>query len=94
MAANGDQDELARRFLDLWQTQVTALAEDPEFAALMQRWIALWMAGSWNESVAPGPPTAAAPSRTGASDLDDLTCRIRDIERRLDALERNSGAGN
>ncbi len=37
MAERADLDELARRYLDLWQDQMTALAGDREFAETMQR---------------------------------------------------------
>ncbi len=37
MAERADLDELARRYLDLWQDQMTALAGDKEFAETMQR---------------------------------------------------------
>jgi hypothetical protein len=30
-------EELARRYLDLWQDQMSALAADPDFAAALQR---------------------------------------------------------
>ncbi|MCZ8122125.1 MAG: hypothetical protein ACKOEE_15085 [Tagaea sp.] len=35
-------DELAKRYLDLWQDQITALAADPETARLMGRSLQLW----------------------------------------------------
>lgn len=35
-----DLDELAERYLDLWQDQMTALASDPEFAEAMSRLLA------------------------------------------------------
>lgn len=37
MAEQADLDELARRYLDLWQDQMTALAGDKEFAETVQR---------------------------------------------------------
>ena len=37
MAERADLDELARRYLDLWQDQMTALAGDKEFAETVQR---------------------------------------------------------
>jgi uncharacterized protein YhaN len=37
MSERADLDELARRYLDLWQDQMTALAGDKEFAETMQR---------------------------------------------------------
>ncbi|MCM0020362.1 MAG: hypothetical protein NBV67_10245 [Tagaea sp.] len=35
-------DELAKKYLDLWQDQMTALAADPETARLMGRSLQLW----------------------------------------------------
>ncbi|MFM7344202.1 MAG: hypothetical protein ACKO1J_02390 [Tagaea sp.] len=35
-------DELAKRYLDLWQDQMSALAADPETARLMGRSLQLW----------------------------------------------------
>ena len=32
-----DLDDLARRYVDLWQDQMTALAADPAFAESMQK---------------------------------------------------------
>src|SRR3546814_14243585 len=32
-----DLDDLARRYVDLWQDQVSALAADPEFAESLQK---------------------------------------------------------
>jgi len=37
MTERTDLDELARRYLDLWQDQMTALAGDEEFAETMRR---------------------------------------------------------
>jgi uncharacterized protein YhaN len=37
MSERADLDELARRYLDLWQDQMTALAGDREFAETMQQ---------------------------------------------------------
>jgi hypothetical protein len=37
MSDNPDIDELAERYLDLWQDQLSALAGDPEFAEMMTR---------------------------------------------------------
>ncbi len=37
MSERADLDELARRYLDLWQDQMSALAGDTEFAETMQR---------------------------------------------------------
>jgi hypothetical protein len=41
MAEQGDLDELARRYLDLWQDQMTALANDPEMAEATEQMLRL-----------------------------------------------------
>ena len=38
-----DSHDLAKRFLDLWQDQVTAMATDPDLADGLRRWQALWL---------------------------------------------------
>jgi hypothetical protein len=40
MSDTPDLDELAERYLDLWQDQMSALASDPEFAEVMNRLLA------------------------------------------------------
>lgn len=45
MAEHGDMDELARRYLDLWQDQVSALAADPELGAAVEKLMAGFAAG-------------------------------------------------
>lgn len=40
MSEQADLDELARRYLDLWQDQMTALAGDTEFAEALQQLMA------------------------------------------------------
>lgn len=53
-----DLDDLARRYLDLWQEQLGALASNSEAADLMARTIALMNAGAANFAAmaAPGGP--------------------------------------
>ncbi|WP_242468918.1 hypothetical protein [Rhodovibrio salinarum] len=41
MAEQGDLDELARRYLDLWQDQMTALANDPDMAEATEQMLRL-----------------------------------------------------
>jgi len=52
MSDTPDLDELAERYLDLWQDQMSALASDPEFAEVMNRLMA--------SSAAAMPDVAAA----------------------------------
>ncbi len=40
MSDTPDLNELAERYLDLWQDQMSALASDPEFAEVMNRLLA------------------------------------------------------
>jgi hypothetical protein len=40
-----DPESLARRFLDLWQDQLTAVAGDPQLAETMTRWIGMTAPG-------------------------------------------------
>ena len=37
MSQTEELEDLARRYVDLWQDQMTALAADPDFAEAMQR---------------------------------------------------------
>ncbi len=48
-----DAQDLARRFVDLWQSQLQAMATDPEVADAMRRWGALWT----GRGMAPARPT-------------------------------------
>jgi len=41
MSEPPDPESLARRFLDLWQDQMTAVAGDPQLAEAMARWISI-----------------------------------------------------
>ena len=61
MTSPPDPHDLARRFLDLWQDQVQAIATDPELADSVRRWTALWTG-------AMHPGGAAAPSGGEAGD--------------------------
>ena len=46
MAESADLDQLAERFVDLWQDQMGAMAGDPELSRLMRRMLGLWGLGS------------------------------------------------
>ncbi|RMD62676.1 MAG: hypothetical protein D6826_06785, partial [Alphaproteobacteria bacterium] len=58
MANDADLDDLARRFLDLWQDQMTALATDEDLARTLQRMAAAMTASAW--AAAAGPAAMAA----------------------------------
>ncbi|WPZ34976.1 hypothetical protein T8K17_02260 [Thalassobaculum sp. OXR-137] len=72
-----DAGDLARRFMDLWQSQVQAMATDPEVTDAMRRWTALWTgqgfaappARPMADGLQPGygPGAAAASSSAAAS---------------------------
>jgi len=64
MSEPADLDDLARRYLDLWQDQMSALAADEDFARLMQR-----IMGGMGMTAAAGPaawPALMAAMRAGA----------------------------
>ena len=102
MAEPPTMEELARRFLDLWQDQVAALAADPQVAA---QWRQLMLAslgmsealkgGAAREQARAGAaPAGAAPaaaaSGLGRDDPAGLARRVAALEQRLAAVE--SGA--
>ena len=45
MPETPDPESLARRFFDLWQDQLTAVAGDPQVAETMNRWIGMTAPG-------------------------------------------------
>jgi hypothetical protein len=95
-------DRLARRYLDLWQSQLAGLAADP---ALTEQIVRLFAAANAQVAsaiqAAQGAPHAttastgtapfAAPSRDGADDLGELRKRVADLEARLAQLENKRG---
>src|SRR5579871_6283958 len=103
-----DLEALARRYLDLWQDQATALAGDAELARQIGQWLSMMQAGMVNgfqASGAPGtgkstPPTAAGPAPAAASSgggqprLDELARRLAALEKRLDRLEAGTKGGS
>jgi 16S rRNA G527 N7-methylase RsmG len=81
MSEQADLDELARRYLDLWQDQMTALAGDREFTeALQQLMTTMGMAGEMATAAAPqfqrawwGMMTGQQPSQQTEASADDGT---------------------
>jgi hypothetical protein len=77
MAESPDLEALARRYLDLWQDQMAAMAADPELSDTLARlwqttaaggpagWAALWGAAAPNTAATPG---AARTSAAGTRD--------------------------
>ncbi len=64
MSETADLDQLAERFVDLWQDQMGAMAGDPELARLMRRMLGLWGLGGGSFAAAPFAvaPDAGAPA--------------------------------
>ena len=62
MSETADLDQLAGRFIDLWQDQMAAMAGDPELARLLRRLIGLWGLGAGPLA---GAPFAVAPDGPG-----------------------------
>ena len=65
MADRAELDELARRYLDLWQDQVSALADDPAFAESLNRMMqamGLGPGAAW--PAPPGWPGPGSPARS------------------------------
>lgn len=71
MAESPDLDTLARRYLDLWQDQVAAMAADPELSETMMR--------LWQNAAAAGPAgwaqlwAAVAPRQAATGTPSDFT---------------------
>src|SRR2546430_16404769 len=102
-------EALARRYLDLWQDQATALAGDAELARQVGRWLSMMQAGmahgfqTFNAPAAgartrgtgPAPGAAAPAAASGGRDhgLDQLARRLAAAERRLDRLEGRAKGG-
>jgi hypothetical protein len=93
-----DYAALAKRFLDLWQEQMTALAGDPELAAGMSRFLAVLPQGFpfWTGSQNGARPrknraaSAAASSDGGGQPLDRIAARLDAIEERLARMESSA----
>ena len=69
MSKPPDLDALARNYLDLWQAQLTALADDEELAELTARAIDLMNSGATALLAAVAPATTA-PEAPGAGARD------------------------
>jgi hypothetical protein len=87
-----DLATLAKRFLDLWQDQMTALAGDPELADNIARFLKAMPSGTpfWpppHEAGQARPEAATAASDERRRGVDQLASRLRDVEERLARLE-------
>ena len=99
---SGEFDRLARRYLDLWQSQLSGLAADPalseqivrlfaaanaQVASAIQAAQAAPHAADAASQPAPGTAPFAAASWDGADDLGELRKRVAALERRIAELE-------
>ena len=90
-------DRLARRYLDLWQSQLSGIAGDQAlteqiarlFAAANAQVAAVLQAaqGVPHAATSPGTSSAAPPSQHGADDVGELRKRVAALEARLAQLE-------
>jgi hypothetical protein len=98
-AETGDFDRLARRYLDLWQSQLAGLAADQAlteqiarlFAAANAQMAAILKANQGApHAPASGPASVAAAPQHGADDLGELRKRLAALEARVAELEAGS----
>jgi hypothetical protein len=93
-----DFDRLARRYLDLWQGQLSGLASDQALTEQIARLFAAANAqvasviqaaqgAAHAAQPATGTPSTAAPPGNGADDVGELRKRVAALEERLAALE-------
>ncbi len=100
MAEPTDLENLARRFLDLWQEQLAGMAADPEFAASAERILTTFNTnekeGAARDDTADSgatdrPPTAGDASGDGDDGLRSIERRLAALEERIAALETGTG---
>ena len=100
MASGNDDsfDKLARRYLDLWQSQLSGLASDQALTEQIARLFAAANAqvasaiqaaqgGAHAAKPENRSPPSAAPSGNGADDVGELRKRVAALEARLADLE-------
>jgi len=96
--ASAEFDRLARRYLDLWQSQLSGLAADQTLTEQIARLFAAAnaqvasaiqaaQAASHATVVATGTASAAAASGHGPDDLGELRKRVAALEARIAELE-------
>ncbi|HLY58112.1 MAG TPA: hypothetical protein VKS60_21295 [Stellaceae bacterium] len=99
-----DLSALARRYVELWQDQLAAVAADPEMADTLARWLkvaggnvtasaAMWQSlwPAHDGAAPPGPASAAAAPADGSGDVAQLSLRLAALEARIAALEAGPG---
>ena len=96
--SSAEFDRLARRYLDLWQSQLSGLAADQALTEQIARLFAAAnaqvasaiqaaQAASHGANPTSGPTTAAAASGHGPDDLGELRKRVAALEARIAELE-------
>jgi hypothetical protein len=99
MSETPDLESLARRYLDLWEAQLSALAGDSALAEQMSRFIAamgsagLAAAAAWSATHGDNQPSTAEPgSVAGTPGAAPVHAASGDRDRRLDELARRLAA--
>src|SRR6185437_6532927 len=99
MAEPPDLASLAKRYVDLWQDQLIAMAADPALAESTARLLSALVPAAWPTGTAPGaesshgvaahfrsPHAAPGPASAGAA-FDERDGLMAELARRLVALE-------
>jgi hypothetical protein len=103
MADAPDLDALAKRYVDLWQEQFSAMASDPKLAEAMAQWLGLMGLGraapgaargqhDGNGQARPAAGRAAPGPDTPAAAPDPGGARAAQLADRLAALEQRVAA--
>jgi hypothetical protein len=95
MAEPPDLSALAKRYVDLWQDQLIAMAADPALAESTARILAALVPAAWppGQGDDRDQSRAAAPGSTAASAaFDERDGRVAQLARRLAAVEKRLAA--
>jgi hypothetical protein len=104
MNKSSELEDLARRYLELWQDQATAMAADPAMLETLGRLAQFaWPPGlnplsrgtgdGARQKIADGSASGVAASRSAQRDLKRILDRLGAIERRLERLETALAVG-